>query len=177
MSIIFKFGDLKKDFALWSLDEMLYSSLFYCSTLYMFYFTIGQLPSLHFNLFFVSSLVVLFCYFCCSDVFLALQSLFVFVDEDWKVFILFMCTFYLLFIDNFSLHCLSDLNEFESNREHSTTRVGCFSLFYSKTRTIKVPWLKPSNENRGLRVISSSTAVNQAVWTYCIFPLVYRLRI
>ena len=51
-----------------------------------------------------------------------------------------------------------------------TLRVS-FWLIYSSSRTVWIIWLKLSNEGRGFRLNSSSTAFNHTCWYGCIFPL------
>ena len=54
-----------------------------------------------------------------------------------------------------------------AENECSTDQLGCFftnRVTYSNSRTALVSWLKPFNENRGLRLISSLSSVHQIGW-------------
>ena len=73
----------------------------------------------------------------------------------------FMCIFYSLFLDNFSLYYpLGQRGELESKLEHLTAQIRCFSL--TDLLILTPESFRSSNESRGLTMTRSSTAANHS---------------
>ena len=82
-------------------------------------------------------------------------ALFLFVDEEWHHDQKFLCTYYLYLWTAFPF----------------IPRYGLNGESVRASRTVLVTWLKPSNENRGLKLTSSSTPIHHTGWYDYIFSL------
>ena len=134
--------------------------------------TISQVPFFHFSLDipqFVSFLIISFCCLNCSVVSFMLPSLFLFIDEEWRCYHNFMCTYYLYLLVTFNLY-LSNLNGEVIIR----AVMECFDcsdqvflinwLTYFNSRIVLVTSLKPSYGSHHLRLTLNLTAVHKTGW-------------